>query len=53
MSKLFENEQTIADKEDISQSDDDDNEAGKLLQTWNTKKRSMLPKDKFYNIPLK
>ena len=35
MSKLFENEQNIADKEDIFQSDDD--EAGKLLQTWNTK----------------
>ena len=41
MSKLFENEKIKANEDDMFQSDDD--EAGKLLQTWNTKKRSMLP----------
>ena len=42
MSKLFENEKIKANEDDMFQSDDD--EAGKLLQTWNTKKRSMLPR---------
>ena len=42
MSRLFENEKSKARKDDIYQSDND--EAGKLLQTWNTRKRSMLPK---------
>ena len=43
MSKLFENELQIANDEDLFISDDD--EAGKTLQTWNSRKRSMLPKE--------
>ena len=43
MSKLFENELKIAkEKEDFFPSDDED--AGKFMQTWNSRKRSMLPK---------
>ena len=42
MSKFFEKELKIAIKEDFFHSDDE--EAGKLLQTWNSRKRSMLPK---------
>ena len=42
MSKLFENEKSKAKKEHTYQSDDE--EAGKRLQTWNIKKRSMLTK---------
>ena len=41
MSRLFENEKSKAREDDMFQSDD---EAGKQLQTWNTRKRSMLPK---------
>ena len=41
MNKLFQNEQDIVDEEDFFHSDDD--EAGKLLQNWNLKKRSVLP----------
>ena len=43
MSKLFENELQIANDEDLFISDDD--EAGNMLQTWNSRKRSMLPKE--------
>ena len=42
MSKLFENELSIANEEDMFPSDDE--EAGKVMQTWNSRKRSMLPK---------
>ena len=42
MSKLFENGFKIANDEGLFYSDDD--EAGNLLQTWNSRKRSMLPK---------
>ena len=42
MSKLFENELQIANDEDLFISDDD--EAGNMLQIWNSRKRSMLPK---------
>jgi hypothetical protein len=42
MSKLYENELKIAEDEELFYSDDD--EAGKLLQTWNHRKRSMIPK---------
>ena len=42
MSKLFENELIIANEEDTFPSDDE--EAGKVMQTWNSKKRSMLLK---------
>ena len=42
MSKLYENELKIAEDEELFHLDDD--EAGKLLQTWNPRKRSMLPK---------
>ena len=42
MSKLFENEKDKASEEVIFQSDDD--EAKKIyIQTWKTKKQSMLP----------
>ena len=47
MSKPFENEQNKANEEDMFQSDDD--KSGKLLQTWNIKKRSMLPKGNMAN----
>jgi len=51
MSKLFENELKIANDEHLFISGDD--EAGKMLQTWNSRKRSMLPKGNpatyFYN----
>ena len=36
MSKLYENELKIAEDEELFYSDDD--EAGKLLQTWNPRK---------------
>ena len=42
MSKLFDNELQIANDEDLFILDDD--EAGNMLQTWNSRKRSMLPK---------
>jgi len=42
MSKLYENELKIAKDEELFHSDDD--EAGNLLQTWNSRKRSMIPK---------
>ena len=42
MSNLFENEKSKAKREHIYQSEDE--EAGKTMQTWNIKKRSMLPK---------
>ena len=42
MSKVFENELKIANDEGLFHSDDD--EAGNLLKTWNSRKRSMLPK---------
>jgi len=42
MSKLYENELKIAKDEELFHSDDD--EAGNLLQTWNPRKRSMIPK---------
>ena len=42
MSNLFENEKRKAKKEHINQLEDE--EAGKMLQTWNTKKRLMLLK---------
>jgi hypothetical protein len=42
MSKLYENELKIAKDKELFHSDDD--EAGKLLQTWNPRKRSMIPK---------
>ena len=42
MSKLFENELKIANDEGLFHSDDD--ETGNLLQTWNPRKRSMIPK---------
>ena len=49
MSKLFENELQIAKDEDEDEDEDlflmeDDDKAGNLLQTWNSRKRSMLPK---------
>ena len=43
MSKLFENELKIAkEEEEFFPSDGED--AGKFMQTWNSRKRSMLPK---------
>jgi len=42
MSKLYENELKIAKDEELFHSDDD--EAGNLLQTWNSRKQSMIPK---------
>jgi len=42
MSQLFENEKRKAKKEHIYQTEDE--EAEKTRQTWNIKKRSMLPK---------
>jgi len=45
MSKLFENELLNAKDEDEDQLMlEDDDEAGNMLQTWNSRKRSMLPK---------
>ena len=43
MSKLFENELQFANDEDLFISEDDDEE-GNMLQTWKSRKRSMLPK---------
>ena len=42
MSHFFENEKRKAEQEHIYQSEDE--EAEKMQQTWNIKKRSMLPK---------